>query len=194
MKEGRMLFEQILSAHHSGDEGRLEKLMEEIYTGYRPEFLSWLQREFQISAYYASEIYQKTMVIFYSNIKNGKLHTLTSKLKTYIFGIGKHVLFELRREDKGSTPYDEIPLEVQGLDLGYLEREKQQHQDSLVQLFLSKLSEKCRKILELYYFHNFSMEAIANNLNYQSEDVAKKSKYECLKRLRKLANDSSVRL
>lgn len=187
MKEGQELFEKILSAHRKGEEMKLEKCVEEAYNSYRSSFLGWAQKIYNLPTYYAAEVYQKTMIIFYSNIKDEKLQTLTSGLRTYIFGIGKRVISELRREDSGSDTYDEIPPEVERLDISYLERENKQHQHQIVEAFLAKLNDKCRRILELYYFHNFSMEAIAENFNYNGVDVAKKSKYECLKRLRKFA-------
>ncbi|RMG17073.1 MAG: sigma-70 family RNA polymerase sigma factor [Bacteroidetes bacterium] len=193
MDKGHALFQELLTAHRSGAEKKLDELIEQLYHLYRPAFLSWAQHEWKLSAYYASEAYQKTILVFYLNLKSGKLHTLTSTLKTYIFGIGKRVVQELRREDSKSTPYDEMATLPNEPDMGYLEREEQAHRLQIVEELLQQLSEKCRKILDMYYFRNFSMEAIAQRMNYSSIDVAKKSKYECMRRLRKLAKSNSFK-
>ena len=61
--------------------------------------------------------------------------------------------------------------------------EDRDHNRRMVEEHLSKLHEKERRILEMYYLEEKDMRTIANELGYKSADVAKKRKYEVFKKL-----------
>lgn len=166
--------------------------MRELYDTHRSAFLNWMQRELRLSPYDAAEVYQKTIIIFYNNLQSGKLTRLSSALKTYLYGIGKRVAFETWRSEGRTSSMSDLPRDAESLDYSYLEREQANHQKQLVEAFLQQVGEKCRKLLKMYYFRGFSMEIIATRMGYKSEDVAKKSKYECMKKLKKLARDQKL--
>ncbi|MEM6261570.1 MAG: sigma-70 family RNA polymerase sigma factor [Bacteroidota bacterium] len=163
-----------------------ERTLHELYESYRSPFIGYLIKTYQCSEDRAVQVYQKAFTVFYFNIKDGKVQELTSTLKTYLFGIGKRVMFEFFREDaKSSASLDDAP-EVQVLDLSYLSQESADHREKVVKTLLGQLGDKCREILKLYYFQRFSMESIADELGYKNDKVAKKKKYECLQKLRSM--------
>ena len=47
-----------------------------VYENYRDEFLLWMVREFKISMDDSKDIYQLTILIFYDNVRTGKLQHL----------------------------------------------------------------------------------------------------------------------
>jgi DNA-directed RNA polymerase specialized sigma24 family protein len=51
---------------------------------------------------------------------------------------------------------------------------------------LASLGEPCRGIIEDFYMHDLSMEAIRDKFGYTNADNAKNQKYKCLQRLKKL--------
>ncbi len=162
-----------------------EKVLQLLYKEFRPAFFRWAYKHYRCSEAEVGEVYQKAFTILYYNIRDGKLETLSSSLPTYLIGIGKKVFLELFRErNKRGLGLEEVP-EAQALDTSYLDKESASHQQQLVARLLNKLGDKCRQILTLYYFRKFSMEAIANEMSYKNDTVAKKKKYECLQKLKK---------
>ena len=63
----------------------------------------------------------------------------------------------------------------------------------LVSKGLEKLGEPCKTLLELYYFHDMSMDQIAENLDYKNRATAKNLKYKCLNRLRNIFKKEMIK-
>mgnify|MGYP001943816399 CR=1 FL=1 len=53
---------------------------------------------------------------------------------------------------------------------------------------LKKLGEKCKSILEAFYYKSLSMDKIANKFGYKTVQSAKVQKYKCMEHARKLAS------
>ena len=163
-----------------------EKLLKEVYSNYRDEFLLWALNNHSCTLEEAKDVFQQSVIIFYENISSGKLTHITTQLKTYIFGIGKNKLRELaRKEQKMKSSYNEH-IYSENDDLYY--QGNDQYEDKLknVNLCLTKMGDPCKKILELYYYHRKSMIEITETLDYKNSDTAKNLKYKCLQRLRQL--------
>ena len=169
-----------------------EKILEKLYKEFRSTFFRWAYKHYRCSDVEIGEVYQKTFTILYYNIRDGKLESLSSSLGTYLIGIGKKVFLELFRDrNKRGLGLEEVP-EAQELDTSYLDQESATHQQQMVASLLSKLGDKCRQILLLYYFRKFSMEAIAHEMSYKNDFVAKKKKYECLQKLKKMVAQEGI--
>ena len=166
----------------SGDEAPLK----EIYLSYRSEFLSWVAKYRGLSGSAANEVYHLTMVTFFENVKKGKLVTLDSSLKTYIFGIGKNKVKEFKRLYAENTiSLSAMPSEP--ADASFRD-ESVENEDlqQLVNLGLAELGEPCNAILASFYLEGLSMEDLAERYNYKNAEVAKNLKYKCLQRLKKI--------
>lgn len=160
-----------------------DNFLRQLYEVNRPGFIKWFQMHHRITETEAIDLYQKTFTIFYLNVKDEKITTLRSNIGTYLFGIGKNLVKELFREQRHKLQLDEIPeSETATFDFSVLEEES--HRQGLVRKILEKLGEPCKSILLMYYFKNFSMESIAENMGYKNEGVAKKKKCLCLKKIR----------
>jgi RNA polymerase sigma factor (sigma-70 family) len=61
-----------------------------------------------------------------------------------------------------------------------------------IEKVLLKLGEKCRTILEQFYFHSLSMESIARQFGFKTVESAKVQKYKCIETARKLALETSM--
>jgi RNA polymerase sigma factor (sigma-70 family) len=53
---------------------------------------------------------------------------------------------------------------------------------------LTKLGEKCKNVLEAFYYKNFSMDQIAKKFGYKTVQSAKTKKYKCMEHARSLAS------
>lgn len=156
-----------------------------IYETYREEFLSWLSKEFQCSADDSKDIYQLAILIFYDNIKQGKLEHLVSSVKTYIFGIGKNVVQDFRRKSNRNTPLDKQRWLNETL-MDEPDHSPSEQLFDVAQKALAKLGEPCRQLVEMFYYGKKSMDEITEVLNYKNAETAKNQKCKCMKRLRKL--------
>jgi len=175
--------EVIINNIKNGDRNQLAI----IYRAYRSEFIAWICSHFQCSRDEARDVYQVSIMILYNNIVNDKLKHLKSSVKTYLFAIGKNKFLELKKvESRFSNTVDPGDLEIE--EVAIWEHEEKELKLQLVAKGLEKLGDPCKTLLELYYFHDMSMDAISEQLNYKNRATAKNLKYKCLNRLRNIFN------
>ena len=167
-----------------------ERELKELYNTYRKEFGMWAMKHYNIEEDLAGEIYQKTFIAFYYNIKDGKLTELNSSIKTYLFAIGKNQLrdhFKSTAKFVEPKEYEIAPEEVDNSIMDHYERSEM---TELIGNLLDQIGEPCKTVLELYYFRNYSMESIANAMDYKTEQIASKRKFICLQQIRTMLESS----
>jgi RNA polymerase sigma factor (sigma-70 family) len=163
-----------------------------IYETYRKEFLHWIVKEYSCSTDDSKDIYQLTILIFYDNIKKGKLEHLVSSVKTYLFGVGKNLVMESRRKSNRNTPLDQ----EHWLNEHLMDEQDQAPTEDMIshaRQALARLEEPCRRLIEMFYYGKKSMEEITIELNYKNAETAKNQKCRCMKRLRKLYEEEHNR-
>lgn len=156
-----------------------------IYETYRHEFLHWIGREFHCDEDDAKDIYQLTILIFYDNIRQGKLEHLVSSVKTYLFGIGKNIMMDNLRKAKRHTPIDQERWLKEYLvdETDHLPPEPL---FEAAKKALTKLGNPCQQLIEMFYYGRKSLEEITEALSYKNTETTKNQKCKCMKRLRKL--------
>lgn len=177
---------QILEAIKKGD----PKVLERLYDENRQPFLVWASQLYQCESEDAIEIYQKAYTILYLNVRNEKLTSLTSTIKTYLFSIGKN-LFREKFRDKHNrlVNLDDVSntnAVNDQLDSSVLDNYQDQHQKELVRHLLSEIGDPCKKLLELMFIQGYSAEAVVREMGYSDERVVRKRKSLCLKKLREM--------
>jgi RNA polymerase sigma factor (sigma-70 family) len=159
-----------------------------IYEEYRTEFLQWITKEFSCSMDDGKDIYQLVILIFYDNIKKGKLEFLVSSVKTYLFGIGKNLAKDNMRKEKKFKPINQEKWIKE-----YLIDEPDQALDenifTLAKKALEKLGQPCQRLIELFYYENKNMQEITEAMQYKNPETAKNQKCKCMARLRKLVDE-----
>jgi len=171
--------DDIIQRLRNGD----ESVLKEIYTNNRVPFLNWIIQKYGCDMEDAKEIFQLSVVTLYDNVVTGKLETLTSSIKTYLFSIGKNKWLEWNRK-QGKIQYQKDSLLFDHLE----EKETPKVKEDLflqVEQVLKAMGDPCKKLLELVYFNRLSMHDICKQLHYKNEDSAKNAKYKCLQRLKK---------
>lgn len=156
-----------------------------IYEKYRAEFLHWIAREFTCSSDDCKDIYQLTILIFYNNIKSGKLGHLVSSIKTYLFGIGKNVARDNIRKVRRNASLDQQEWLKEFLVDEPDDKPDENHFE-IARKVLGNLGQPCQRLIELFYYERKSMEEISLELNYKNADTAKNQKCKCMARLRSL--------
>ena len=159
------------------------KVMQEVYHRYKAEFITWMISQYSCQRLEALEIYHDSLLTISDQAKNGKFEVLRSSLKTYIYGVAKNKYREYLRKNKKNylRPVGDIPdREDEVVDLS------QQDSLALVEECLDSLGDPCKSILELYYFHEMSMQDISEQMNYKNRNTVKNMKYKCLLRLKDL--------
>jgi RNA polymerase sigma factor (sigma-70 family) len=184
MTGGEALQTDIIQKIRAGGQTELGMIYEE----YRTEFLQWITKEYDCSMDDGKDLYQLVILIFYDNIKRGKLEHLVSSIKTYLFGIGKNLAKDNMRKEKKF-----IPINQEKWIKEYLIDEPDQQIDdnvfAMAKKALVKLGQPCQRLIELFYYENKSMQEITEAMNYKNADTAKNQKSKCMARLRKLVDE-----
>lgn len=154
-----------------------KKELAEIYSRYRVEFMQWLMRKYAATSEEAGDMFQNAILILYENVVSGRLTTLTSSLKTYLFSIGKNKLLETKRRDR-TLPQMEVNTEEDKVQM--------EARLNLVERCLAKLGDPCRSLLIQFYYHKNSMDELSNQFGYKNMQTTKNQKYKCLERLRRM--------
>ncbi|TGD81857.1 RNA polymerase sigma factor [Hymenobacter wooponensis] len=131
----------------------------------------------------AKDVFQDALVVFYEKTVGGSL-VLTCSPSTYLVGVCRHLWQqELSRRNR--------------LPLSDLNEAHEQFPDSAeapaaepapalaVLEYISKLGEKCQRILLSFYYFQQPLEQIAAENSYGTVRSATVQKFKCLERLRK---------
>jgi RNA polymerase sigma factor (sigma-70 family) len=160
--------------------------LRELYQKHRREFDVWAAKHYKIDSEMAGEVYQQAFITLYYNIQDGKLNDLKSTVKTYLFGIAKNIMRDQFKLAKRFTDPIEENQALEDVDNSVVEKFERAELKELVRKMLNTIGEPCKTVLELYYFQQYSMDSIATELNYKSEQIAAKRKFICLKQLNKM--------
>ena len=134
------------------------------------------------------DVYQDAIIAVIENAKKGKIDNLQSSLTTYLFSIGKFMIFKKLKKDKIAFSTEDFS-NFEYLDEDY-DEEENNLQVILLQKGLDKLGEQCKKVLLLFYYEEKKLDEIQVELDYSNKDVLKSQKSRCLKQLKDLLKES----
>ncbi|MFK7906899.1 MAG: RNA polymerase sigma factor [Chitinophagales bacterium] len=155
-----------------------------LYEEFRPSFVNWMLRKYNCNEEEGIDVFQDSVMVLYKNAKAGKLDDLRSQLKTYLFGIGRNVFLIRMRRQKATT--SDAPLEfMESSEIGAEGNLQSMDRKKMIAELLKKMQHPCQRILYLFFYRQYSIEAIQKNLNYKSEEVVRTQKKRCIKALQK---------
>lgn len=159
-----------------------------VYLNNKAAFIGFAKK-YPLDEATVTDIYQDAIIALRENAINGKLDNLKSELKTYLFSIGKHMIYKaLKQKQKvylvdENVEFDNLKKDKDfSIDLVEGLTEKQQK----LQKAFKSLGQKCKAILSLFYYRGFTIEEITKELNYSNKEVTKSQKSRCLKSLKVL--------
>lgn len=135
----------------------------------------------------AKDVFQEALLVLYRNAQKPEFE-LTCAAGTYLYSVArflwkdmlkkrnKEVLLDYEMRPDEADEYDEEQPQEQKLQLGQLSN------------ILQQLGEKCKTLLQAYYYEKMSMQEIATVFEYGSVNSAKTQKYKCLERAKKIAD------
>jgi len=128
----------------------------------------------------AKDIYADAILILRKNILSDKLKA-GSNIKSYLLGICMNLAKSNYREyiSKQSRESEVKSLLYERGIVNHMETEDVLR---ICKQALEVIEPKGRRILELYYFENYSMAQIAKAMGYSSSDAAKSAKYRVYKK------------
>lgn len=160
-----------------------EKTIREFYNDNKPGFLLFANR-YNLNKEDLIDVYQDAMIALIENAKKGSIDDLKSSVTTYLFGIGKFMIFQKLKKNKKTVPNEDL----EHLEFEWEEVDEEDKDAQLLTLRegFKKLGEQCRKVLTLFYYEEQNLESIQNQLGYSNKDVLKSQKSRCLKQLKEL--------
>ena len=164
-----------------------DRVLKQVYVENRPKFLNFAKR-YGLSEEENIDVFQDAYIIFYDNVMGGRIENFTSSISTYLFGIGKYLIFNRMKKNKKrvSAKFDlsivgavdemvsNIELEEPGLTT----------EQELLQRHFRTLGKQCQELLTLFYYRGFTIQEIMEAENYNSENVVKSAKSRCMKTLK----------
>jgi RNA polymerase sigma factor (sigma-70 family) len=127
----------------------------------------------------AEDIYQEALIILCRKVNSSDFQ-LTAKLSTYLYSVSRFLWKdELKKRQKHSF----VEMDDAGAaDNGIEETVESESRYRLAEKVVAGLGERCRELLQYFYFEAMSMKTIASKMGFGSEKVAKNQKYKCIER------------
>nr|WP_205195775.1 sigma-70 family RNA polymerase sigma factor [Chitinophaga sp. Cy-1792] len=136
----------------------------------------------------AKDVFQEAVIILYEKACKGDF-TLTSRLKTFLYSVCRHLWLKKLQSSHGMyalpTELEEIIPAEDIVD----EHQEKDEQFRVMESAMGSIGQPCKTILEDYYMYRKSMQEIAEKFGYTNAENAKNQKYKCLMRLKKLFFD-----
>ncbi len=136
----------------------------------------------------ARDIFQETTMVLLEKVPMDDFE-LTSTLKTYIYSVSSNLWLKRLREAKRITRVEvkEVFEQLHGASSSINSREEKSKK---VNSLMAKISEHCRKMLDLLFFRKKKMSEIAEEHGYSNLHTAQNQKYKCIQQLKKQADNT----
>ncbi len=170
-----------------------DAVLKKVYEENREKFLNYAKR-YNLSEEENIDVYQDAYVIFYNNVMSGKIDSFTSSISTYLFSIGKYLIFDIMRKNKkkvsGNFDLSRVGDEDELVSTMEIEPSGLTAEQELLQKHFATLGEKCQKLLKLFYYRGYTIQEIVIEGEYNSENVVKAAKSRCMKTLKERIKDN----
>ncbi|MBM1105702.1 sigma-70 family RNA polymerase sigma factor [Aurantibacter crassamenti] len=164
-----------------------DSVLKKVYEENREKFLNFAKR-YNLTEEENIDVYQDAYVIFYDNVMSGKVESFTSSISTYLFGIGKYLIFDQMRKNK-KTVGNNFDLSRVGesdelVSTFEIEKPGLTTEQQLLRKYFETLGKKCQELLTLFYYRGLTIQEIMETGGYNSENVVKSQKSRCMKTLK----------
>ncbi|QCK16638.1 RNA polymerase sigma factor [Mangrovivirga cuniculi] len=180
---------EIISGIKSGN----KTILKDLYLDNKNDFVGFAHK-YSSDDILIEDIFQDAIIVFYEKAISGKIDSLKCSLKTYLFSIGKYMIFDKNRKSVKEVQSDDLQYVLDSQDYYLIddlstEEELSPYQEMLYEHF-KKLGEKCRKVLQAFYYKGQTIEEIMIEEGYENKNVVKSQKSRCLKALKEMINKS----
>jgi len=172
----------IIELLKQGDKNALEK----IYLENREGFINFAKK-YNVNENDAIDIYQDSIMVLRENAINGRIDDLQSNISTYLFAIGKYKIYYNFRLQSKTVLKNDFDLVEENIDFDVnLYGQELTKEQKLLKKYYDRLGDRCKSILNLFYYQGYSLDEIRSILNYSNKKVLKSQKSRCIKQLKDL--------
>lgn len=161
-----------------------EKVLETLYDLHREAFYRWAGKRFDCSQSALEDAWQDAMLVFYDQVRSGRLTALNCSVKTYLFAVGFRVLSASERKQKRFSPKDEIDEALQSRAFVFEWEDPWLEERETLLAAMDELSPHYRQLLKLRYYEGKSLQEVQAELGYNSLNSLSASISRCLKGLK----------
>ncbi len=163
-----------------------KKTLEKIYVENREGFINFAKK-YNVCEYDAIDIYQDSIMVLRENAINGRIDDLKSNVSTYLFAIGKYKIYYNFRVKSKTILKNDFNLVEENLDFDVdLYGPVLTKEQKLLKKYYDRLGDRCKSILNLFYYQGYNLDEIRTILNYSNKKVLKSQKSRCIKQLKDL--------
>lgn len=169
------------------------RVLKELYTDpvVRNKVRGWLQ-QYPTAGLEADDVIQESVILLFDAVLEGRFRE-ESRLRTFLLGICLNYIRNKGRKVKRISYQEELSpnaaTDEAEADAGLLREELSQaenQRDQLLRQAFKRLTDKCRKSLQLYYYESYTMDAIAKAIGLKNAKQSKKQVSRCREYLRKI--------
>jgi RNA polymerase sigma factor (sigma-70 family) len=163
-----------------------EKVLERLYDLYQQAFYAWAGQRFDCNHAALEDAWQDSIIVFYDQVKSGRLQHLQCSIKTYLFAVGFRVLSASGRKQKKWVKLDEVddwltePEQYFEWDDPWLEER------AGLLAAIETLSPQCQNLLKQRYYSEKTLTELQKEFGYNSLDSLNVSLSRCLRRLKEI--------
>lgn len=163
------------------------KEISNLYNSNRDAFLNF-GKKYDLDYDDLSDIYQEAFIAIRKHALKGKLNTVESSFKTYLFGIGKFMIYDSLKEKKKTMSYEPaVHINHDNIDsVSYESGNKELTiEERLLRTYFKKLGKKCKEMLTFFYSRGLTIDEIADITDH-TNSVVRSQKSRCLKTLKEM--------
>lgn len=162
-----------------------DSLIEEL-ENYRQEFVNIHRKWFpSCQDDQIQDAYTDGVIIFYSNVKSGKLQTLDAPVKSYVFAVAKNLL---RNEQRKSSKYLPLTTDFSSEDETQEREAKKdlERKEQILHEALRELGPRAQQLLTLLLVQGLKIADIAKVMHFSSVRSASTAKHKFIVKLKRL--------
>ena len=186
--------ESILQSLAGGD----MHVLDQLYDTYRDEFIAWARQK--VSTRNRDDLidaWHDTMIMFYEQVRDGKLKVLTCEVKTFLFLIGYRRLLRAHEKSAKIDLVEEVDANMgmaESINVSF-EEDSVGDKETLLKEAIAQLPEQSRQILVQRFIEGKSVSQIMESMGYTSTNAVSVTLSRTLKRLKDIISErkASVR-
>ncbi|MEK7253329.1 MAG: sigma-70 family RNA polymerase sigma factor [Bacteroidota bacterium] len=176
---------ELLQSLRTGDRAALNSL----YDQHRAAFFHWAGKRFHCDREALEDAWQDAVIVFYDQVKSGRLAVLSCSVRTYLFAVGFRVLSAGERKRKRISQKDEIDESLEADAATFAWDDPWLDERETLLAAMEKLSLSCRQMLKRRYFEEKSLAEVQVEFGYNSLNTLHASLSRCLKKLKEIIAD-----
>lgn len=133
------------------------------------------------------DIFQEALLIFYRKLDDPDFE-LTVAPFHYVKNTAKFLWYNASRKN-AKMRTDEISDVPNAGEAEWMEKEMKLRR---IEVAISKIGEKCQRLLKMFYGGGFTMSQIAEKLGLRNDKVAKAQKYRCIHKVKEVIESTET--